>query len=291
MRVRVSLNILEPICRGRHVTFGQNSEGWIFFSYERLPNICYWCGRFTHDDKQCSIWLQSKGSIAVEDQQFGAWLRAPQFNPTRRSYVEVKGFKKEGNSRRVVVEKSESVVVAPTTSSTANLVGNVLDKETPDISELYGCTKSSVDFAATLQDIDDEIQRFSNSNSSTAMIIKGSDKTNAEIKGEERSSEIPDQAIKDSVNDEDMVLDGKVMALKFVELKELNFEMGWAGKNHTKKGGLSKIRGKEKNKLNGPGLSHATLGLVQDILMQNGPKRKGEALDVDSMECGEKEKR
>ena len=67
MRVKVSLNILEPICHGRHVTFRQNSEGWISFSYELLPNICYWCGRFTHDDKECSVWLQSKGSIAVRD--------------------------------------------------------------------------------------------------------------------------------------------------------------------------------------------------------------------------------
>ena len=41
MRVRVSLNILEPIYHGRGVTFGQNSEGWVSFSYERLPNICY----------------------------------------------------------------------------------------------------------------------------------------------------------------------------------------------------------------------------------------------------------
>lgn len=32
MRVRVSVNILEPICRGERVTFGQNSEGWIIFS-------------------------------------------------------------------------------------------------------------------------------------------------------------------------------------------------------------------------------------------------------------------
>ena len=214
MRVRVSLNILEPICRGRRVTFRKNLEGWISFSYELLPNICYWCGRFTHDDKECSIWLQSKGSIAVEDQWFGTWLQAPQFNPTRRSYVEVKCFEKEENSWRVMVEKSESVIVALATSSAVNLVGNMLDKEIPDIPELYGCTKLSADFTVTLQDIDDEIQRFSNSNSSTAMIIKGSDKVDAEIKGNEHSLEISDQAIKDLVNDEDMVLDGKVMALR-----------------------------------------------------------------------------
>ena len=67
MRVRVSLNILDSICHGRHITLGQNSNGWVSFTYERLPNICYWCGRFTHDDKECSVWLQSKGSMAVDD--------------------------------------------------------------------------------------------------------------------------------------------------------------------------------------------------------------------------------
>ena len=67
MRVRVSLNILDSICHGRRITLGQNSDGWVSFTYERLPNICYWCGRFTHDDKECSVWLQSKGSMAVDD--------------------------------------------------------------------------------------------------------------------------------------------------------------------------------------------------------------------------------
>ena len=67
MRVRVSVNILEPICRGRRVTFGQNSKGWISFQYERLPNLCYWCGMFTHDDKECPTWLQSKRSLALEE--------------------------------------------------------------------------------------------------------------------------------------------------------------------------------------------------------------------------------
>lgn len=68
MRVKVSMNILEPIYRGRRVTFGQNLDGWISFQYERLPNLCYWCGRFTHDDKECPTWLQSKGSLALEEQ-------------------------------------------------------------------------------------------------------------------------------------------------------------------------------------------------------------------------------
>lgn len=35
--------------------------------YERLLNICYWCGRFTHNLKECATWLRSKGLLAVEE--------------------------------------------------------------------------------------------------------------------------------------------------------------------------------------------------------------------------------
>ena len=57
MRVRVTINISEPLCRGRRVMFYENNDGWVSFMYERLPNICYWCGHLTHDDKDCGIWL------------------------------------------------------------------------------------------------------------------------------------------------------------------------------------------------------------------------------------------
>ena len=60
--------------------------------YERLPNICYWCGSVSHDDKDCSLWLQSKGTLKLEEQQFGSWTRAPLFNIAKKSFVEVKGY-------------------------------------------------------------------------------------------------------------------------------------------------------------------------------------------------------
>ena len=41
----------------------------------------------------------------MEEQQFGAWLQAPQFNPSRRSYVVVKGFDVLDHPRRVRVEE------------------------------------------------------------------------------------------------------------------------------------------------------------------------------------------
>ena len=227
----------------------------------------------------------------MEDQQFGVWLRASQFNPARQSYVEVKGFEKDVKSRRVTINKPDSVVAAPAKCLTAKLGGNDVGKENPNILERVDCTKSSADFAATLQDIDDEIQKFSNSNSPAIMIIEGSDKSNRENKEMEQSSAIPDQIIKATVIDKDSIMEGKVTDFNSTELRELSFEMGWASKSHGKKGGPPKARVKEKTKCNGPGLIPVTIRLDQNMCMQYRPKCKGEALDLVSMECGEKEKR
>ena len=48
----------------------------------------------SHDEKECSLWLSSKGSLNADDQQFGPWIRAAQINPTRKSVMEVQGFDK-----------------------------------------------------------------------------------------------------------------------------------------------------------------------------------------------------
>ena len=41
MRVRVVIDITKALCRGRHVSWSLESEGWVSFKYERLPNLCY----------------------------------------------------------------------------------------------------------------------------------------------------------------------------------------------------------------------------------------------------------
>ena len=92
MRVRVIVDVSKPLCRGRKISWDVNCEGWAAFMYERLPNICYWCGSISHDDKDCSLWLHSKGTLKTEDQQFGPWIRAPFFNSTKKAFVEVKGY-------------------------------------------------------------------------------------------------------------------------------------------------------------------------------------------------------
>ena len=94
IRVRVTLDVFPPLCRGRVVTFEDGGKIWINFRYERLPNICYWCGCFDHGDRDCDIWIQSKGTLKQEEQQFGSWIQAIQLGPSRKNVVRVSGFYK-----------------------------------------------------------------------------------------------------------------------------------------------------------------------------------------------------
>ena len=64
LRVRVAIDVIEPLCCGRRVAFDKDNEGWMSFMYERLPNLCYWCGDLTHDEKDCAILLRSKGTLS-----------------------------------------------------------------------------------------------------------------------------------------------------------------------------------------------------------------------------------
>ena len=74
-------------------------------------------GHLTHDDKECALWLRSKGTLSVQDQQFGLWIRASQFNPAKKSRVEVQGYETmPGASRmrggQVGRDKSDTVPVS-----------------------------------------------------------------------------------------------------------------------------------------------------------------------------------
>lgn len=62
------------------------------FNYKLLPNMCYWCGQVTHDDKECVVCLGRNGSLQAVDQQLEPWVRATQFHPTRKAIVDVKGY-------------------------------------------------------------------------------------------------------------------------------------------------------------------------------------------------------
>ncbi|XP_030963782.1 uncharacterized protein LOC115984941 [Quercus lobata] len=94
IRVRVMMDVSVPISRGRVVTLEKGEQVWVNFKYERLPNICYWCGSFEHDDKDYEIWIDSDGSLLPGQKQFGPHLRAAAFGTARKNVVYVPGFYK-----------------------------------------------------------------------------------------------------------------------------------------------------------------------------------------------------
>ena len=93
VRVRVTLNISKPLCRGRVITLEDGKDLWISFKYERLPNLCYRCGCLSHDERSYELWSASKGNQGEESPQFGPWLRASPFLPSKSKLVTVPGFK------------------------------------------------------------------------------------------------------------------------------------------------------------------------------------------------------
>ena len=68
IRIRVTVDVSKPLCRGRVISPDNGKELWVSFRYERLPNICYQCGCLTHDDRDYEQWVESEGSFATESQ-------------------------------------------------------------------------------------------------------------------------------------------------------------------------------------------------------------------------------
>lgn len=94
-RVRVFVDITQLLRRGRIISLGENKEHRVFFKYERLPNLCYWCGYLTHSDRNCEMWLDSEGTLTVEQQTYGSWIRALAFSKAQRNVITVPGFYKK----------------------------------------------------------------------------------------------------------------------------------------------------------------------------------------------------
>ena len=75
--------------------------GLVSSMHERLRNICYWCGKLTHSDKECPTWLKSRRTLKEGDKQFGPWLRAFMPNLSRKMVIRVLGFDEDDNGDEV----------------------------------------------------------------------------------------------------------------------------------------------------------------------------------------------
>ena len=97
--VRVMLDVTLPLCKGRVITFPSGEKRWIRFKYERLLSLCYWCGCLNHDDRDCELWVQSNGTLTLDQQQFGPFLRAPPYKSLGKDVIYVPDYYEKRASR------------------------------------------------------------------------------------------------------------------------------------------------------------------------------------------------
>ena len=50
MRVHVELEIDKPLRRGAYIPSSDGEHLWLTFKYEKLPTVCFICGKLGHDN-------------------------------------------------------------------------------------------------------------------------------------------------------------------------------------------------------------------------------------------------
>lgn len=88
--IRVAIDITKalPHCyklrsEGEHVDWA--------LKFERLPNFCYWCGWVNHGERDCEVFIQERGKLKKDEQQYGGWLRAEPLRQYQNTVVHVAG--------------------------------------------------------------------------------------------------------------------------------------------------------------------------------------------------------
>ena len=109
IRVQVRVDITVPLCRGWVLSIEDEEEHWVSFKYERIPNICYWCGCLDHFNRDCDKWIDNEGTLRSSNKKYRPGIRASTPQIRCKLVVVVPGFyearKKGGSWMSRLVEK------------------------------------------------------------------------------------------------------------------------------------------------------------------------------------------
>ncbi|KAL0462160.1 UNVERIFIED_CONTAM: hypothetical protein Slati_0103600 [Sesamum latifolium] len=76
MRIRVAIDVSKPLPRALKLHTVMGDEQLVSFTFERLPNFCYLCGKIDHIVKWCETRFKEDFVDPGEDTPYGPWLRA-----------------------------------------------------------------------------------------------------------------------------------------------------------------------------------------------------------------------
>lgn len=81
MRIKALIEIDKPLRRGVTISTGRGLSKWVGVKYERIGDLCFFCGRLGHMDREC----QFHNAVPTENNtivyKYGPYLRA---SPTKR---------------------------------------------------------------------------------------------------------------------------------------------------------------------------------------------------------------
>ncbi|KAL0355321.1 UNVERIFIED_CONTAM: hypothetical protein Sradi_3979000 [Sesamum radiatum] len=100
LRMRVSVDVNLPLKRVLVIRMPSGDDHMVSFTYERLTNYCYLCGRLGHISKYCGLRFEEGFSDPGTDTPYGPWLRAPL--PVRRTTILSRSFTGRNNATPAV---------------------------------------------------------------------------------------------------------------------------------------------------------------------------------------------
>ncbi|KAL0406171.1 UNVERIFIED_CONTAM: hypothetical protein Slati_3931000 [Sesamum latifolium] len=75
VRIRAAIDITKPLKQALKIRTILGDEQLVTFTYECLPNFCYFCGCLGHMSRQCEMQLQEDFQDPGEHTPYGSWLR------------------------------------------------------------------------------------------------------------------------------------------------------------------------------------------------------------------------
>lgn len=112
IRVKVRVNISQPLKKGMSLDLGNNITAWIPFKYERLPSFCFVCGAIGHMRRECDLTDSSQEILDLSEEElpYGEWMRV---SPLKKAVVTTSEIQRDpaSNVRKALFENFRKSVL------------------------------------------------------------------------------------------------------------------------------------------------------------------------------------